>query len=229
MGSHTTIDGRGRNIKLTNRGLELSRVQNVIVHGIRIEDGDRGDAIRIVHQSRDIWIDHVTLKNFDDGLIDITRESTAVTVSWCHFKDHRKVMLLGSDPDQDGDRVMRVTIHHNWFERTNSRHPRARYGRVHIYNNYFDRWVTTPSASVNVPRPISNTTFFERMKVRTASSLVSVRIQKGKICTTHNRHINGSEEAEEHCDGFWRPDYPYINDDDMGELTDIVKNGAGAP
>jgi len=230
VGSNTTIDGRNRRITLTNRGLLLSRVQNIIVHGIRIEDGVRGDAIRIVNESRDIWIDHVTLKNFDDGLIDITRESTAVTVSWCHFRDHRKVMLLGADQNDEGDRIMRVTIHHNWFERTNSRHPRVRYGRVHIYNNYFDRWGHyAVGISQRAEAYIEHNVFQADDDNSAIITQVGEDPERGRICTTHNRHLNGSREAEEDCDGFRRPDYPYSHDDDLEDVADIVKNGAGAP
>lgn len=31
-----------------------------------------------------------------------------------------------------------VTYHHNWFDHSDSRHPRVRVGTIHIYNNYFD-------------------------------------------------------------------------------------------
>ena len=31
-----------------------------------------------------------------------------------------------------------VTYHHNWFDHSDSRHPRIRVATVHIYNNYFD-------------------------------------------------------------------------------------------
>lgn len=31
-----------------------------------------------------------------------------------------------------------VTYHHNWFDHSDSRHPRIRVGSIHIYNNYFD-------------------------------------------------------------------------------------------
>ena len=82
----------------------------------------------------------MSLSNYGDGLIDITRAATDVTISWCKFSNHRKVMLIGSDPDQTDDRNIRVTLHHNWFKRTNSGHPRLRFGKVHAFNNYYDRW-----------------------------------------------------------------------------------------
>ena len=32
----------------------------------------------------------------------------------------------------------RLTYHHNWFDHSDSRHPRIRTSTVHIYNNYYD-------------------------------------------------------------------------------------------
>ncbi|WZY83522.1 hypothetical protein YC2023_029906 [Brassica napus] len=49
-------------------------------------------------KSSNIWIDRCSFKNYYDGLIDITRESTDITVSRCHFMNHNKTMLTGADP-----------------------------------------------------------------------------------------------------------------------------------
>ena len=58
----------------------------------------------------------------------------------CHFLQHDKTMLIGSDPSHIGDRCIRVTIHHCFFDGTKQRHPRVRYGKVHLYNNYTRNW-----------------------------------------------------------------------------------------
>ncbi|KAI8019099.1 putative pectate lyase 21 [Camellia lanceoleosa] len=39
------------------------------------------DGIQIKPKSKHIWIDHCSLCDYDDGLIDITRESTDITIS----------------------------------------------------------------------------------------------------------------------------------------------------
>jgi pectate lyase len=31
-----------------------------------------------------------------------------------------------------------ITYHHNWFDHSDSRHPRVRYYSAHVYNNYYD-------------------------------------------------------------------------------------------
>lgn len=49
-------------------------------------------------------------------------------------------MLIGADPSHVGDRCIRVTIHHCFFDGTRQRHPRVRFGKVHLYNNYTRNW-----------------------------------------------------------------------------------------
>lgn len=58
----------------------------------------------------------------------------------CHFANHNKTVLIGADPSHVGDRCIRVTIHHCFFDGTRQRHPRVRFGKVHLYNNYTRNW-----------------------------------------------------------------------------------------
>ncbi|XP_057427220.1 probable pectate lyase 4 [Lotus japonicus] len=142
VSSYKTIDGRGKRIKLTGKGLRLKDCQHVIICNLELEGG-RGsdvDGIQIKPNSQHIWIDRCSLSDFDDGLIDITRESTDITISRCHFSRHDKTILIGADPSHVGDRCMRVTIHHCFFNGTRQRHPRVRYAKVHLYNNYTRDW-----------------------------------------------------------------------------------------
>ncbi|TVU29744.1 hypothetical protein EJB05_21352, partial [Eragrostis curvula] len=142
VSSHKTIDGRGHRVVLTGKGLQLKDCHHVIVCNLLFEGG-RGhdvDAIQIKPNSTNIWIDRCTLADYDDGLIDITRQSTDITVSRCHFMRHDKTMLIGADPTHVGDRCIRVTIHHCFFDGTRQRHPRLRFGKVHLYNNYTRDW-----------------------------------------------------------------------------------------
>lgn len=111
ISSDKTIDGRGANVQFRGgAGLTIQFVNNVIIHGVRIKDivpkdggmirdsadhyGLRtrsdGDAISIFG-STNIWIDHVSLSNCADGLIDIIQGSTAITISNCHMTKHNDV------------------------------------------------------------------------------------------------------------------------------------------
>jgi pectate lyase len=83
VSSYKTIDGRGQRIKLTGKGFRLKECEHVIICNLEIEGG-RGpdvDAIQIKPNSKHIWIDRCTLSDFEDGLIDITRGSTDITIS----------------------------------------------------------------------------------------------------------------------------------------------------
>ncbi|XP_021624264.1 probable pectate lyase 4 [Manihot esculenta] len=142
VSSYKTIDGRGQRVKLTGKGLRLKECEHVIVCNLELEGGKGPDAdgIQIKPKSKHIWIDRCSLRDFDDGLIDITRESTDVTVSRCRFAQHNKTMLIGADPSHVTDRCIRVTIHHCFFDGTRQRHPRVRFAKVHIYNNYMRNW-----------------------------------------------------------------------------------------
>lgn len=102
-----------------------------------------------------VWIDHNTFRDKEtldedaptyfgvlyqrhDGLLDITNASDLVTVTWNRFLTHDKVMLIGSSDSASADRgKLRVTIHHNLFDKTGQRTPRVRFGQVHVYNNYY--------------------------------------------------------------------------------------------
>lgn len=142
VSSYKTIDGRGQRIKLTGKGLRLKDCEHIIICNLEFEGG-RGhdvDGIQIKPNSKHIWIDRCNLRDYDDGLIDITRQSTDITISRCHFAQHDKTMLIGADPSHVGDRCIRVTIHHCFFDGTKQRHPRVRFGKVHLYNNYTRNW-----------------------------------------------------------------------------------------
>ncbi|KAL9239104.1 hypothetical protein vseg_013455 [Gypsophila vaccaria] len=142
VSSYKTIDGRGEKIKFTDKGLRLKECEHVIICNLEF-DGGRGhdvDGIQIKPNSKHIWIDRCTLSDYDDGLIDITRASTDITISRCRFSQHDKTMLIGADPSHVGDRCIRVTIHHCFFDGTRQRHPRVRFGKVHLYNNFTRDW-----------------------------------------------------------------------------------------
>jgi len=70
-----------------------------------------------------------------DGALD-NKGSTYITFSYNHFWDNGKASLLGlSEGTTTG---LYITYHHNWFDHSDSRHPRVRYYSAHVYNNYYD-------------------------------------------------------------------------------------------
>lgn len=143
VGSGSGITGGGLNIGLPVDDAVSSppanAVHNVIIRNL-VFRGATDDSINVQMFSHHVWIDHNDLCCGYDGLLDIKRGSSYVTVSWNHAHQHTKNMLLGhSDGNaaQDVGRLM-VTYHHNWFDRTPQRNPRVRFGEpVHVYNNYY--------------------------------------------------------------------------------------------
>ena len=161
MAGDKTIDGRGFRVEIAyGAGITIQFVNNVIIHGIRIHDivpkegglirdsighfGLRGrsdgDGISIFG-SQNVWIDHVSMVNCGDGLIDVIQGSTGVTISNSHFTDHNDVMLFGASDSYTQDEKMQVTVAFNHFgKRLVQRMPRARFGYIHVVNNDYTHW-----------------------------------------------------------------------------------------
>jgi pectate lyase len=147
VASQKTIDGRGRTVTLHNGGLIIEGQSHVVVENLGFDGSGLDpatfpatDAISMLAGSHDVWIDHCNFSAYPDGLVDITQASTDVTVSWSRFENQSKVMLLSSNPEATADTVIRVTVHHNWFNQTAMYHPRLRFGKAHAFNNLYDRW-----------------------------------------------------------------------------------------
>ncbi|XP_010933171.1 probable pectate lyase 8 isoform X1 [Elaeis guineensis] len=161
MNSFKTIDGRGANVHIANGAcITIQFVTNIIIHGLHIHDckptgnamvrsspshyGWRtmadGDGVSIFGSSH-IWVDHCSLSNCADGLIDAIMGSTAITISNNYFTHHNKVMLLGHSDSYKRDKAMQVTIAFNHFgEDLIQRMPRCRHGYFHVVNNDYTHW-----------------------------------------------------------------------------------------
>jgi pectate lyase len=140
VGSNKTLIGVGGGSGITGGGLDVDGVSNVIIQNLNFRSWS-DDAINVQDGTTRLWIDHNSFTDGNDGAVDIKRASDFVTVSWNRFFGHDKTMLLGhSDDNASQDRGhLRVSYHHNWFDGTNQRHPRVRFGNpVHVYNNYYD-------------------------------------------------------------------------------------------
>jgi len=143
VGSNKTVVGVSDSAHLQRIGLEIGNARNVIIRNLKISHVTPQDAIEI-NGSRNIWIDHCELysdrdhgKDFYDGLVDIKNASSWITVSWSVFHDHFKVSLISSGDQAVEDSVTRVTFHHNYFYNCESRLPSIRFGKAHIFNNYY--------------------------------------------------------------------------------------------
>jgi pectate lyase len=143
VGSNAGISGAGLNVGLplsdTPTSPPANAVKNVIIRNLIFQNA-ADDSINVQMFSHHVWIDHNELRPANDGSVDIKRGSDFVTVSWNHFVGTDKTMLLGHDDDngaQDTGRL-HVTYADNWFDATQQRNPRTRFGNVvHVLNNYY--------------------------------------------------------------------------------------------
>lgn len=140
VASDKTIVGVGTNGRISGGGgLNISEVSNVIVQNLTIS-GSSDDNVNVQYAT-DVWLDHNTLTGASDGNLDIKRASDNITVSWNHFHDQDKNALIGHSDDNGGEdaNALHVTYAFNWFDGTNQRNPRVRFGNpVHVLNNYYN-------------------------------------------------------------------------------------------
>jgi pectate lyase len=138
VGSNKTITSSGGNGTISGFGLTIKEQTNIIIQNLNFTNAD-DDSINVETYSKNIWIDHCSFSNGHDGLVDIKRGSSYITVSWNRFFNHGKTCLLGHSDDNADQDVgnLKVTYHHNFFDNTDTRHPRVRFGHVHVFNNYY--------------------------------------------------------------------------------------------
>lgn len=145
--SYVTIEGVGNDAVANGWGVRLKSASNVEVSNLGFMNcnSTAGDNVGMQQDNDHIWVHNCDLfygnagSDADqikgDGALD-NKSSTYITLSYNHFWDNGKASLLGlSEGTTTG---LYITYHHNWFDHSDSRHPRVRYYSAHIYNNYYD-------------------------------------------------------------------------------------------
>lgn len=153
-GYDKTIVGDGTDAALYGAGLRVGGT-NIIIANLFISATNHSQADGTTIDSsghgtgRNVWVDHCTFFDCRDGSVDVVKGGDYVTVSWCKFyyspvptgtTTHQFVNLIASsDSDNPGGVQYHVTFHHNWYsEYSRERMPSVRFGRVHVFNNYYD-------------------------------------------------------------------------------------------
>ena len=147
ISSNKTIQGEDTNSTVIGDLRIVNDARNIIIRNLNITNPygiGEGDGIT-VRGGKNVFITNCTFTDCSDGSIDIVRQADSVTVSWCRFHyiqqtSHCYVNLIGNSDSQTDDLgYLHVTIHHCWFD-TNcvERMPSVRFGRVHVYNNYYN-------------------------------------------------------------------------------------------
>lgn len=142
LASHKTIIGVGHR-PTVRASFDVDDAHNIVFKNLYVQGANPdGIALRRTHH---VWIDHVDVSDSSDGNLDVTDQSNYVTISWSKFwystrtQQHRFSNLIGSSDDSIEDRGrLKVTLHHDWWaDNVTERMPRARYGDVHVVNNYY--------------------------------------------------------------------------------------------
>ena len=147
LSTGVTVEGIGEDAVALGWGLRLKNVSNAEVRniGYMLCDSGEGDDVGLQQDNDHIWVHNCDMfygnaggdadQAKGDGALDC-KKSTYVTFSYNHFWDNGKCNLLGlSEGTTEG---LYITYHHNWYDHSDSRHPRVRYYSAHVYNNYYD-------------------------------------------------------------------------------------------
>lgn len=145
--SYLTFEGVGTDAVANGWGVRLKAASNIEVNNLGFMNcnSTAGDNVGMQQDNDHIWVHNCDLfygnagSDADqikgDGALD-NKTSTYITLSYNHFWDNGKASLLGLSEGTTAG--LYITYHHNWFDHSDSRHPRVRYYSAHIYNNYFD-------------------------------------------------------------------------------------------
>lgn len=144
---YITLEGIGDDAVADGWGIRVKNASNIEIRNIGTMncDSSEGDNIGLQQNNDYVWIHHCDFfyggagsdsdQAKGDGALDC-KKSTYVTFSYNHFWDSGKCNLLGlSEGTTDG---LFITYHHNWYDHSDSRHPRVRFYSAHVYNNYYD-------------------------------------------------------------------------------------------
>lgn len=145
--SYLTFEGVGYDAVCNGWGVRLKAASNIEVRNLASMNcnSTAGDDFGLQQDNDHVWLHNCDMFYGDagsdadqikgDGALD-NKNSTYITFSYNHFWDNGKASLLGlSEGTTTG---LYITYHHNWFDHSDSRHPRVRYYSAHVYNNYYD-------------------------------------------------------------------------------------------
>ena len=138
-----TIEGIGDDATISGFGMLVRNCKSVEIRNFAIMLC-LDDCISLDTNNSNIWIHNMDFfygntggdadQAKGDGTADLKGGTKYVTFSYNRFWDSGKSSLCG----MGGDDANYITYHHNWFDHSDSRHPRIRCMSVHIWNNYYD-------------------------------------------------------------------------------------------
>ncbi|MBR4208222.1 MAG: InlB B-repeat-containing protein [Lachnospiraceae bacterium] len=205
-----TLEGVGKDAAIAGFGLVIKKSSNVEVRnlGFLLCDSKEGDSVSLPSGDDHIWVHHCDFFYGEepatddgdndhakgDGALDC-KESDYITFSYNHFWDCGKCCLLGNSMQALDE--FNITYHHNWFDHSDSRHPRARYYNAHVYNNYFDGISKYGMGSVEGASIFSESNYFRNVQKPMLISMQgndsgTFSKEDGGMIKAYGNSINGS-------------------------------------
>jgi hypothetical protein len=137
-------------------------------------------------------------------------------------------MLIGADDASTGDRgKLHVTVHHNWWSTLAvERMPSVRYGRVHVFDNYYN----TPGNNYNIRSRIEAEVLIQNNSFENVDDPYVIYVTTGitgKIHASGNQFVNTTGTIDDGNDTVFTPPYAYALDS-AASVKSIVSAGAGA-
>ena len=138
-----TIEGIGDDATIHGFGFLVRNAKSVEFRNLAIMRC-MDDGISMDTDNSNIWVHHMDMfygkhgsgdHDKGDGAIDVKADSKLVTVQYCHFWDTGKSNMFGMKSESGPNYL---SFDHNWFDHSDSRHPRVRTMSIHVWNNYFD-------------------------------------------------------------------------------------------
>lgn len=194
-----TLEGVGDDATAYGWGIRMKNASNIEIRnlGIMWVDSDEGDNIGLQQSNDHVWVHNNDFfygqaggdsdQAKGDGALD-TKKSTYITMSYNHFFDNGKCCLLGlSEGSTDG---YYITYHHNWFDHSDSRHPRIRFYTAHVYNNYYDG-----NAKYGVGSTLGSSVFVENNYFRNCKYPILTSMQGSDIYDTTKQIYDSANMA----------------------------------
>ncbi|MFF7163886.1 pectinesterase family protein [Streptomyces sp. NPDC008086] len=231
--SDKTIVGSGTSGHIVGGGFFLGQgVHNVIIRNLTIRDAYQGiwndkdhdfDAIQM-DGAHHVWIDHNDLRHMADGLIDVRKDSTNVTVSWNKLSQNNKTFGIGWTENVKTD----ITIHHNWIRETEQRNPSTdNAAHAHLYNNFLEDAAGTDikSSYGNYSRGrtkmVLENSYFQGMNNPVTKDGTAALVQKG------NTFVGTSGRNESGGTAFDPKSFYGYTLDRTADVPALLKSGAG--
>lgn len=143
-GMSLTFEGVGEDATVHGFGFLVRNAKGIEFRNFAIMNC-LDDALSLDTQNQHVWIHNMDFfygqaggdkdQAKGDGTVDLKGNSQYITIAYNRFWDSGKSSLCGMKSESNENWI---TYHHNWFDHSDSRHPRIRTMSVHVYNNYFD-------------------------------------------------------------------------------------------